>query len=206
MLRRPSTRSRLDGSCLGFGAGHQGGATAFGFATDRAVSRYLEALEIVVPLLRGEQNVAYQGRFHQVSDGVVPRGPRPGRIPLMLGAHSARTMTAAVRHADTWSGFVTTSSYPDAFRAMTAHLDQVCYEMGRDPTSIGRSVGVIVEPGPERTAEAAGFGVPISGSVEQITEAIAGFADVGVTRVEVHPGPQTIDVLDQLAPVFAQPG
>jgi hypothetical protein len=32
---------------------------------------------------------------------------------------------------------------------------------------------------------------------------IAGFASVGVTRVEIHPLPHTIDVLEQLAPVFA---
>jgi hypothetical protein len=93
---------------------------------------------------------------------------------------------------------------PEAFRAMTAQLDQICDQLGRDPASIGGSAGVIVEPGHERSAEAAGLGVPISGSVEQITEAIAGFADVGVTRVEVHPWPQTIAVLDQLAPVFTQ--
>jgi alkanesulfonate monooxygenase SsuD/methylene tetrahydromethanopterin reductase-like flavin-dependent oxidoreductase (luciferase family) len=207
VVRAAETLDEISGGrfVLGFGAGHGGGATAFGFATDHAVSRYLEALEIVVPLLRGEQNVTYEGRFHQVFDAAVrPRGPRPGRIPLMLGAHSARTMTAAVTHADIWSGFVTTSSYPEAFRAMTAQLNQICDQLGRDPTSIGRSVGVIVEPGPERSAEAAGLGVPISGSIEQITEAIAGFADVGVTRVEVHPWPQTIDVLDQLAPVFTQ--
>lgn len=85
---------------------------------------------------------------------------------------------------------------------MTAELDRICEGIGRDPASIGRSVGVIVEPGSERTAEQTGFGVPITGSVEQITDAIAGFADVGVTRVEIHPWPQTIEVLDQLTPVF----
>ena len=85
---------------------------------------------------------------------------------------------------------------------MTAELDRICEEILRDPASIGRSIGVIVEPGPEKTAEATGFGVPITGSVEQITDAIAGFAEVGVTRVELHPWPQTIEVLEQLAPVF----
>jgi alkanesulfonate monooxygenase SsuD/methylene tetrahydromethanopterin reductase-like flavin-dependent oxidoreductase (luciferase family) len=112
-------------------------------------------------------------------------------------------MTAAARHADTWSAFPTTSSLPEAFSALTDQLDQICDRIGRDPASIGRSVGVIVEPGTERSAEEMGLGVPIAGSVERITDTIARFADVGVTRVEVHPWPQTIDVLEQLAPVFA---
>ncbi|MFZ2016629.1 MAG: hypothetical protein WAV00_22640, partial [Nocardioides sp.] len=106
-------------------------------------------------------------------------------------------------HADTWSAFPTSSSYPEAFGPLTAELDRICEGIGRDPASIGRSVAAMVEPGPVRTAEETGFGVPITGSVEQITDAIAGFAAVGVTRVELHPWPQTIEVLEQLAPVFA---
>jgi alkanesulfonate monooxygenase SsuD/methylene tetrahydromethanopterin reductase-like flavin-dependent oxidoreductase (luciferase family) len=168
------------------------------------VTRYLEALEITVPLLRGEAAVTFEGQIHRVADAVVrPRGPRVGRVPLMLGGHAPRTMTAAARHADTWSAFPTTSSFPAAFRSMTLQLDRICDGIGRDPASIGRSVGVVVEPGSDRSAEETGFGVPITGSLDQITDTIAGFADVGVTRVEVHPWPQTIDVLEQLAPVFA---
>jgi hypothetical protein len=52
-------------------------------------------------------------------------------------------------------------------------------------------------------AQASGFGVAITGSVGQITETIAGFSGVGVTRVEVLPWPTTLDVVEQLAPVFA---
>jgi alkanesulfonate monooxygenase SsuD/methylene tetrahydromethanopterin reductase-like flavin-dependent oxidoreductase (luciferase family) len=206
VVRAAETLDEISGGrfVLGLGAGHGGGATAFGFPTDKTVSRYLEALEIIVPLLRGEKAVSFEGEIHHATDAVVrPRGPRPGRVPLMMGGHAPRTMTAAARHADTWSAYPTTSSLPKAFRAMTNQLDRICDGIGRDPASIGRSVGVIVEPGSERSAEETGFGVPITGSVEQITDTIAGFADVGVTRVEVHPWPQTIDVLKQLAPVFA---
>ena len=206
VVRAAETLDEISGGrfVLGLGAGHGGGAAAFGFPTDKSVSRYLEALEIIVPLLRGEQAVTFEGTFHQAADAMVrPRGPRSGAVPLMLGGHSPRTITAAAIHADTWSGFATTSSLPWAFRAMTEQLDRACDGIGRDPASIGRSVGVIVEPGAERSAEAAGFGAPITGSTEQITETIAGFADVGVTRVEVHPWPQTMDTLERLAPVFA---
>jgi alkanesulfonate monooxygenase SsuD/methylene tetrahydromethanopterin reductase-like flavin-dependent oxidoreductase (luciferase family) len=209
MVRAAEALHEISGGrfVLGLGAGHAGGATAFGFQTDRTVSRYLEALEIIVPLLRGKDPVTFEGPIHRATDAMVrPRGPRAGRVPLMLGGHAPRTMAAAATHADTWSAFATSSSFPEAFRAMTAEPDRICESIGRGRASIGRSVGVIVEPGPERTAEKTGFGVPITGSVEQITDAIAGFPDVGVTRVEIRPWPQTIDALDQRAPVFEKLG
>lgn len=189
---------------LGLGAGHAGGATAFGFATTTTVARYLEALEILVPLLRGSPKVTFEGEYHRaIGAEVRPRGPRPGRVPLMMGGHATKTMTAAATHADTWSAYATTSSLPDAFAPLTEQLDRICDGIKRDPASIGRSVGVFVEPGPSELAAALDLGVPISGSIEQITDTIAGFADVGVTRVEIHPLPHTIDTLEQLAPVFA---
>lgn len=206
VVRAAETLDEISGGrfVLGLGAGHAGGATAFGFNTDRTVSRYLEALEIIVPLLRASEAVTFEGETHRATDALVrPRGPRPAQVPLMLGGHAPRTMAAAARHADTWSAFPTTSSFPEAFRAMTNQLDRICEGIGRDPASIGRSVGVMVEPGSEKTAEETGFGMPITGSVEQITDTIGGFADVGVTRVEVHPWPQTMDVLEHLSPVFA---
>ena len=78
---------------LGLGAGHGGGAEAFGYAADKPVTRYLEALEIIVPLLRGAPTSTFDGEFHRVKDAVLrPRGPRPGGIPLMMGGHSEGTI------------------------------------------------------------------------------------------------------------------
>jgi len=50
------------------------------------------------------------------------------------------------------------------------------------------------------------MGVAISGSVDQITDTVARFSDVGVTRVELMPWPSTIATLEQLEPVFAAAG
>ncbi len=188
---------------LGLGAGHGGGAaTEFGYPSDRTVSRYAEALQIVVPLLRG-QTVTFDGEFHRAAGAEVrPRGPRPGQIPLMLGGHAPRTISLAARYADIWSAFPTaTGSLPEAFVDRTAMLDQACEDIGRDPASIGRSVGVFVEPGNRGEVEALGFGVAINGSVDQITETVGRLADVGVTRVELIPYPNTVETIERLAPV-----
>ena len=189
---------------LGLGAGHGGaGADAYGYPSDRIVSRYAEALEIIVPMLRGE-SVSFAGEFHRANDAEVsPRGPRPGRIPLMLGGHSPRTMALAARHADAWSAYATTSSLPEAFRPMTDALDLMCEGIDRDPATIGRSVGVFVEPGDANVAEAIGLGVAITGSTNQIVDLLMGFAGAGVTRVEIFPYPNTLDTLELLAPVLA---
>ena len=120
----------------------------------------------------------------------------------MMGGHSPKTMTAAARHADIWSAYATTSSLPQAFAPMTEQLDQICVSIDRDPASIGRSIGVFVEPDSSGLAERLDLGVPITGSIGQITDTIAGFADVGVTRVEIHPLPHTMDALEKLAAVY----
>jgi alkanesulfonate monooxygenase SsuD/methylene tetrahydromethanopterin reductase-like flavin-dependent oxidoreductase (luciferase family) len=85
---------------------------------------------------------------------------------------------------------------------MTAQLDRICEEAGRDPASIGRSVGVFVEPGDEHLAEAAGFGTAITGSINHIADTIARFAEVGVTRVEVVPWPPTVGTVEKVASIF----
>jgi hypothetical protein len=189
---------------LGLGAGHAGaGADAFGYPTDRIVSRYAEALEIIVPMLRGV-SANFAGEFHRAQDAEAsPRGPRPGRVPLMLAGHSPRTMALAAKLADIWSTHAMTSSLPQTFRAAADELDRICERIERDPASIGRSVGVFVEPGGAKAVEAIGFGEAITGSTQQIVEVLMDFAEVGFTRVEIFPYPNTTGTLEQLAPVFS---
>lgn len=189
---------------LGFGAGHAGNqGSTFGYPEDLTVSRYEEALNIVVPALRGD-TVSLDGRYHQARElEVRPRGPRPGQIQLMLGAHGPRTMDLAVRHADIWSAFATESSLPQWFEPMLSRLDEVCAEIGRHPSSLGRSIGVFVEPGDHRSSEAAGLGVPITGSSGEIAETIQSFEQLGVTRVEVMLWPGTDDSLTAFEPAIS---
>ena len=177
---------------LGFGAGHAGNqGEAFGYPLDKTVSRYEEALEILVPALRGE-SVTYEGDYHRVKDlEILPLGPREGAIPIMLAGHGPRNMRLAAKHGDIWSGFATESSQPDWFIPMLERLDEACEAVDRDPGSIGRSIGVVVEPGDETTAEEVGWGIPLGGTPAAIAEAISRFAELGLTRVELMVWPGT---------------
>src|ERR671917_332271 len=52
---------------LGLGAGwHEPEYTAFGYPFDHLASRFDEALQIIVPLLKGEE-VTFSGRYYQVT-------------------------------------------------------------------------------------------------------------------------------------------
>lgn len=189
---------------LGLGAGHAGkqGAT-FGYPPDRTIGRYEEALKIIVPLLRAGR-ADFHGEFHSATDlEQRPRGPRPGRVPIMLGGHGPRTMRLAAQHADTWSGFATESSLPDAFEAMLAGVAAACDAAGRDPASLGRSIGVMVEPTDDHGTEAADLGVPITGTADQIASTLATFAEMGATRLEVMLWPNTGAAVEAMRPVLA---
>ena len=181
---------------LGFGAGHAGKqGKAFGYPEDKVVSRYEEALQIVVPLLR-EGRADFDGEHHSSSDlEQAPTGPRPGDIPIVLAGHGSRTMGLAAKHADIWSGFATESSLPEAFAEMLANLDRACEDHDRDPASLGRSLGVVVEP----TDEAGNWemGIPISGSSDEIADQFERFADMGVTSLELMIMPPTKPAWEQ---------
>lgn len=188
---------------FGFGAGHSGPAAGrFGYPEDRTISRYEDALGIVVPALRGEM-VTHEGPYHSAYElEIRPRGPRPGRIPLMLAGSGPRTMRLAARHADIWNGFASDGCLPESFVPLLAQLDEACAEVGRDPTTLGRSVTVNIEPMQVGGCEAAGFGVSIAGTAAEIAVTLAQYREIGATRVEMTLWPNTEAALDALEPAI----
>ena len=117
---------------FGLGAGHAGRqGHAFGLPEDRTVGRFEEALEIILPLLRdGRAN--FEGKFHAARDlEHRPVGPRPGRIPIMIGAKGPRMLRLAARHADIWSWFVEERSDLTEFGPRLAALEAACADIGR---------------------------------------------------------------------------
>ncbi len=188
---------------FGLGAGHAGRqAHAFGLPEDRVVGRFAEAVEIIVPLLRGG-HAGFEGTFHAARDlEQRPTGPRPGRIPIMLGAKGPRMLEIAARHADIWSWFAEERSDMAEFRPRLDAVMAACEAIGRDPATIGRSAGVVIEPTPVSGAEQKDFGVPIRGSAVEIADALRGFQEGGCTQVEVIVWPPTPAALDAMVPVL----
>jgi alkanesulfonate monooxygenase SsuD/methylene tetrahydromethanopterin reductase-like flavin-dependent oxidoreductase (luciferase family) len=187
---------------FGLGSGHAGRqAHAFGLPEDHVMSRFEEAVEIILPLLRhGRAN--FEGAYHAARDlEHRPVGPRPGRIPIMIGAKGPKMLRLAARHADIWSWYVEERSDLEEFAPRLAALEAACVEVGRDPATIGRSAGIVVEP-TSVTGSAEVLAAPVRGSAEEIADGLRAFHAGGFTHLELLLWPRTLAAVDAMAPVL----
>lgn len=126
---------------LGLGAGwHEPEHRAFGYGFpslgDR-ISRLDDAGRVVRRLLDGER-VTFHGDWVTV-DGLRNDPPAVSRLPLLIGGSGEqRTLRIVARDADIWNG----EGDPETFAHKNAVLDRHCAEIGRDPATIRRTVGV----------------------------------------------------------------
>lgn len=185
---------------FGLGAGHTwpGQAHTFGLPEDSVFGRFEEALQIIVPLLRGG-HADFEGRWHAARDlPQVPVGPRPNAIPILIGGNGPRGQRAAARHADVWSCYAEERAHVDELGPRLATLDAICREEGRDPKTLGRSAGVSVNPidRPDDRPDV------ITGSAEEIADAIRSFRDAGFSQLEIMLSPGTMPALETLGPVL----
>jgi alkanesulfonate monooxygenase SsuD/methylene tetrahydromethanopterin reductase-like flavin-dependent oxidoreductase (luciferase family) len=186
---------------FGLGSGHAGAqAHAFGLPEDHVYGRFAEAVEIILPLLR-HGRADFQGTFHAARDlAQRPVGPRPGRIPIMIGAKGPKMLRLAALHADIWSWFAEERSDLAELGPRLATLEAACVEVDRDPATIGKSAGIVIEPTSVTGSEA--LGIPIRGSAAEIADVLRGFGATGFTNVEVIVSPPTVAAVDAMAPVL----
>jgi probable F420-dependent oxidoreductase len=168
---------------LGVGAGwHEPEYAAFGYPFDHLADRFEEALEIIVPLLR-EGHVDFAGRYYAVRDCALrPRGPSRQGPPIWIGAKKPRMLRLAARYADGFNSFW--HARPEDALARFAALRAACAEQGRDPASIQLSASTLVHvlaAGETPDADEQG----IVGTPDAVTEALAGFAEIGTQHLAV---------------------
>ena len=197
---------------LGLGAGwHEPEYAAFGFPFDRRVSRFEEALAVILPLLR-DGYVDFDGTFYRARDCELrPRGPHPGHPPILIGALGTgpRILRLAARHADLWNAWLTWGrSWPDAIPPLRETVDRACRDVGRDPASLGRTVALLVQV-PDRDARVtltspSGSGDPLSGSTAEIAAALRGFARAGIAHIQLIHAPNSAAGIAAMAPVLEE--
>jgi alkanesulfonate monooxygenase SsuD/methylene tetrahydromethanopterin reductase-like flavin-dependent oxidoreductase (luciferase family) len=167
---------------LGLGAGwHQPEYEAFGYPFDHLASRFDEALQIIVPLLR-EGHVDFQGRYYQVRNCVLrPRGPSPAGPLILIAGRRPRMLQLVARDADAWN----TAWHTDTaiFKERFESLAQACATMGRDPATIKMTVGTEVHLQPHKNDESPDNA--ISGTPEEIAGRLQAFAGVGTSHLIV---------------------
>jgi len=105
-------------------------------------------------------------------------------------------------HADIWSWFVEERSDLTEFGPRLAALEAACVEVGRDPATIGRSAGIIVES-TAFTGAAEVLGAPIRGSAAEIADGLRAFQEGGFDHLEIILWPPSLDAVEAMGPVLA---
>jgi probable F420-dependent oxidoreductase len=129
---------------LGLGCGwHEPEYEAFGYPFDHRVGRFEEAIEIIVPLIRGER-VTLDGQWSRVHEAAIRPVPARPAMPILIAAKGARMLRLTARHADAWQ--TAWFGRPDErYRSRHADLMAACAAEGRDPDTLDITVGVSID-------------------------------------------------------------
>ncbi len=170
---------------LGIGCGwHDPEYEAFGYPTDHKVSRFEEALAVIVGLIR-EGRADLDGQYVKARNAVLVPPARPD-IPILIAAKGPRMLELTARHADAWN--LAWFGLPDERLArVRGELMDACARVGRDPSTLGITVGVTVRyPDHAVAAEGAEDDPPpkaLVGTPEEIAEGLAAYAAEGTDHV-----------------------
>jgi F420-dependent oxidoreductase-like protein len=199
---------------LGIGTGwyefeHDSLGYEFGTFTDR-FNKLGEALQIVLPMLKGERPT-FSGKYYRTQEAMAEPRFRD-HIPLMIGGSGEKkTIPLAARHFDHLNIIAGFDELPRKLDVVKAQ----CEEIGRDPATLETSMLVIAiiaenvsaDMIPEDFRQQAVFGSP-----EQVADQIkTKVLDAGVDGVIIspvtslngyHPGPAT-EVAEKLKPLLA---
>ena len=195
---------------LGLGAGwNETEFRAFGFPFDHRIDRFEEAFTIVRTLLQ-EGAIDFDGRYFQARDcELLPRPARPAGPPLLIGSKGPRMLRIALPHVQAWNvWFSDTGNSPAGVPPLRDLVDDVCREVGRDPSSVERTVAVLVRlPGGRGRvtvdSDAAAL-PPVEGSAVEIASALRAYADEGIAEVQLVVDPITAASIEILAGTLAE--
>ena len=212
LAKQASTIDEISGGrfILGLGAGwNETEFRAFGFPFDHRIDRFEEAFTIIRTLLR-EGAIDFDGQFYQARDAeLLPRGPRPGGPPLMIGSRGPRMLRIALPHVDSWNvWFADTGNSPDGVPALRDLVDAACRDVGRDPAEVERTVAVQVRlPGGQGRVQgeyAKSAPPPLEGPPDDVAEVLRAYARAGIGHVQLVMDPITRGSIEAFAPVLAR--
>ncbi len=188
---------------LGLGAGwHEPEYDAFGYPFERRFDRFEEAVQVIRTLLRTGK-IDHEGEFYQFRDcELIPRGPRPEGPPILIGALQSgkRMLRMCAQYADQWNGWLLHGrSHPDELPAMRDAVDAACVKVGRDPATLTRTLGIMVDQRPEGERGPTGASIPLTGTDEEIAAGIRAFAEGGITHIHIVPTIQGTAGIERLA-------
>ena len=200
LAKAASTVNEISGGRLTLGlgtGGDYGEHNAFGFPWEGRFGRLEEAIPLVRRLLAGE-SVTHQGKHFNLDEcELVPLSRELPAPPIMIGTVTPgpRVLGMVARHADVWNCWLAFGhSSPSAVPELREAVDAACAAEGRDPATLTRTVAVGVRLDGSRLAFGASWDISdgaLTGEPEQIAEAFSGFADEGISHLQVYLAPLT---------------
>jgi F420-dependent oxidoreductase-like protein len=177
---------------LGLGAGwHEVECAAYGIElgslTER-FDRFEEGVEVVTSLL-ADEHTTFHGRYYDLTDARCEPKPVQARVPIAIGGRGRRrTLRTVARFADHWD--VTGMESPAMWRELNDVLLGHCDAVGRDPTTIRRSVHMMWPP---------------DADVAAMVDQARSFGEAGVDlAVFSMRGPYTVALIEGLAEAIAR--
>jgi alkanesulfonate monooxygenase SsuD/methylene tetrahydromethanopterin reductase-like flavin-dependent oxidoreductase (luciferase family) len=197
LAKMASTAQAVSGGrvTLGVGAGwYDREYRAFGYPIDHRVDRFEEALQIIVPLIRG-QSVSFDGRYYRTNEAALLPAPSPP-LPLLIAAKGPRMLRLTARYADAWNT-AWFGAPNDRLRRAMEDMDAALQAAERDPASLRRTVGMVVRD-PEQTGGELDDSM-FAGSVDDLASAMDAYEQIGFDDIVVGLEPVTEASLDRLA-------
>ncbi len=201
---------------LGVGAGyHKFEYDAFGYPFDYKYSRFAEGIEILHGLLK-HGHIDFQGKFYSAREcELKPRGPRSEGPPILIGSKGHKMLRLVGQYADMWNGFWDDlGNSPEGLIAVRPLVDEACEEVGRNPATLARTVGVLIA---EEDADPwwdiapidnipATIGAPVlkplNGTPADIASVLRTYVDEGASTIQIHLDGVTPKTIERLVPVL----
>ncbi len=173
---------------LGIGAGWKEDeykAYDYPFSSSKVRLEQLEETAIIIKKLWQESPATFHGNHYSIEDAYCEPRPDPAP-PLLIGGGGEKvTLKIVAQHAD-WMNllFADLPTFIEKNRILEGH----CQEVGRDATTISRSLYAYVWITSEGTKPAprSGDKFIIYGKPERVTEQIQGFIDAGVDHFMIR--------------------
>jgi len=197
-----------------FAREHEAFGIDFGASIGERLDRLDEAVEVIRRLLDGER-FSHVGRFYHLDDALLRPRPLQGHLPILVGGGGPKkTLRTVARRADAWN----TNGTVDEVAAREAILREHCAAVGRDPSTIERTVSfpIVVRDDPADAARAfralcdanhtpdAGNVPTLLGPPELVAAAIRPYVDIGFHTIVVRlPAPHDAETVARIGEVRA---
>ncbi|MBA3360900.1 MAG: LLM class flavin-dependent oxidoreductase [Acidimicrobiia bacterium] len=205
LAKAAATIDEISGGRLIFGIGagwNEVEFTAFGLPFEQRVNRFAEAFEIIRRLLAGER-LDFDGKFYRLKGcELLPRPPRPGEMPFMVGSNRPRMLSLTLPYVTWWNSWYSAfGNDPARVGELVGSIVQACVESGRDPATLKKSVALYFgfDGKPQRRTE----GTPRWGSIEDHLARLHQIEAAGIDEVQGILDPIAAETIEKYGEIVA---